>query len=109
MANPMPGNVPAHGRGTNGEPHAGSSTGHALRQGDNYQRNQGMGYEPGSTSPKFTPEFIFRSCKRWWKVATPLALLCAFICAVAMSYQYVPLYRSSAWLRVEEIHIVFGS
>lgn len=80
-----------------------------MRQGDNFHRNQGAGFEPGSTSPKFTPEFVLRSCKRWWKVATPLGLLCAFICAVAMTYQYVPLYRSSAWLRVEEIYIVFGN
>jgi len=53
------------------------------------------------TSPPFTAAFIYRAVLRWWKIATPLALVLG---AAACAYVYLthePVYESRAWLRVQ--------
>ncbi len=55
----------------------------------------------GPKGSPITVAFVLRAIRRWWKVATPLALVLAAIAAAALYIRFHPIYAASSWLRIE--------
>ncbi len=49
-----------------------------------------------------SPRFVLTALRRWWMVATPIALVLAAISAVAVYLLFEPVYEAAAWLRIQE-------
>jgi len=49
-----------------------------------------------------TPRFVLNALRRWWLIATPLALLLATIAGAVVYLLFEPVYEAAAWFKIEE-------
>ncbi|MCA9246262.1 MAG: polysaccharide biosynthesis tyrosine autokinase [Planctomycetales bacterium] len=58
--------------------------------------------DAAQSGSQITPAFIFRAVRRWWKIATPIAMIMATAASVSVTLAHVNMYKTTAWLRIEE-------
>ncbi len=51
---------------------------------------------------KITPAFVMRAVRRWWKIATPVAVVLATCAGAYMWVSHKDVYTATAWLRIED-------
>lgn len=47
------------------------------------------------------PDLIFTTLRHWWKWTVPLGIVLAIVAAAVVMQLFEPMYRSTAWLRIE--------
>ena len=75
--------------------------------GDLSEASQGAPWRPapqsvGATHPSMNVMFVLHAIRRWWKIATPTALVFAAAAAAVIWLQFTPMYEATAWFKIDE-------
>jgi len=63
--------------------------------------NNGSFATTGDAALGFSLPFVLNAVRRWWRLATPVGLLLAFLAAAAVWISFVKMYQADAWLRIQ--------